>query len=232
MPFHRPPVAALGAVFAAATFGFAAPATAQIALSQVVVDFVKPQDRRADIEVENRGRDRAYVVVEPARIVAPGTAGERREQEPDPEKLGLLATPARLVLEPGEKKIVRIAAVAEAGATDRIYRVTVKPVVGRVEAKQNAVKVLVGYDVLVIQRPAEMREGLVAERRGQALHFRNGGNSNVLLYNGKLCDAAKRCVDLAAKRLYSGMEWTVRLPRPGQASYMIETGRGTAERKF
>ncbi len=62
--------------------------------------------------------------------------------------------------------------------------------------------------------------------------FKNGGNSNVLLYNGKVCDAAKRCADLAAKRLYAGAEWSVRLPRPGQASYMVETGRGTAERKF
>jgi P pilus assembly chaperone PapD len=221
-------------VLLGAAVAFAMPARADMVLNQVILDFAKPNERRGDIEVENRGKERMYVVVEPAEIANPGAPQERRVTNPDPEAIGLLATPARLVLEPGERKIVRIAVLKEPKAEgDRVYRVTIKPVSGRLQADKTAIKVLVGYDVLVMQRPATIRDDLKMERRGQDIVFRNNGNTNVLLFDGKQCDAAGRsCRDLEAKRIYAGQEWRMRLPRPGAFRYYVRVGGQTQVRTF
>src|SRR5260370_2553304 len=99
-----------------------------LSLTPAMVDFTADQPPRTDLELLNDGAERLYIVVEPAQILDPGTPAERRVQVVDPQKLGLLATPNRLILEPGERKYVRVAMLADPGDRDRIYRVTVKPV--------------------------------------------------------------------------------------------------------
>jgi len=48
------------------------------------------------------------VSVAPTEIVNPGRPDERRVAHPDPRQLGLLVSPNRLVLGPGEREIVRL----------------------------------------------------------------------------------------------------------------------------
>ena len=211
------------AVFLALTA--ARPALADLVLSQVVLDFQPGQPPREDIEVLNDGRERLYVVVEPAEIKSPGLPGEQRVQMHDPQELGLLASPARLILEPGQRKFVRIAAITAPGDQDRIYRVTIKPVVGELNSTASGVKVLVGYDVLVILRPQLPIAVVTAIRLGKRLVFQNMGNTNAELFHGRQCDASgKKCTDLPATRLYAGATWQVDLSWDTPVEYTKKVG--------
>jgi P pilus assembly chaperone PapD len=209
------------------------PASADMVLDKVILDFTPDAPARDDIEVWNNGTERLYVMVEPNEVIAPGQAGEHRIADPDPAKLGLLVTPQRLILEPGERRLVRIAAIVPRGTQDRIYRVTIKPVVGDVSAAQTALKVMVGYDALVIYRPAAPTGTVTATRAGKSIVFTNDGNSNVEMYQGRQCDAAgKDCRDLPARRLYAGARWEQPLERDTPVEYRITTGRTSVVKRF
>ena len=147
MTKHRYKALAL-ALFLASVGIPAAPAGAEIVLSELIVELAPGKDSRQD--VWNSSTERAYVAVEPAEIINPGTDSQTRRQDPDPEKLGILVSPARMILDPGQRKLIRIAEIAPAGDRERIYRVTVKPVTGKVTSDQSGLKILVGYDVLVL----------------------------------------------------------------------------------
>jgi P pilus assembly chaperone PapD len=209
------------------------PAGAQIALDRMIVELAGRPGATADVEVRNRGDDTAYVVVEPAEVVAPGTADERRRTVADPEALGLLAAPSRLVLEPGARRIVRLARLDDPGARERVWRVGVRPVSGATTSATNALQVLVGYGVLVLGRPEAPRAEIRGERRGDALVLVNAGNANALLYGGRHCDAAgERCVELPTRRLYAGNRWRLPLRWDTPAVFDVEGPGGVAERRF
>jgi P pilus assembly chaperone PapD len=210
------------------------PASAGIVLSQAVVDILPSGAIAQDIDIWNDGTEVAYVTVEPAEIVSPGQSAEVRTPITDPGIGGLLVTPQRLILQPGEHKLIRIAAIVPRGATDRIYRVAVKPVAGPVSAPVTALKLLVGYDVLVIYRPAQPTVNIVGERNGNLLTLRNAGNSNVEIYEGKQCDPARPtvCVTLPAKRLYAGQVWQQALTMAGPVDYRIAQGPKSVQQRF
>ncbi|MBN8810847.1 MULTISPECIES: molecular chaperone [Sphingomonas] len=220
---------------AAASIGLLAlPARAGIVLSQAVVDILPSGAIAQDIDIWNDGTEVSYVTVEPAEIVSPGHPGETRTPITDPGAGGLLVTPQRLILQPGEHKLIRIAAIVPRGATDRIYRVAVKPVAGPVSAPVTALKLLIGYDVLVIYRPAQPTVKVVGERNGNVLTLRNAGNSNVEIYEGKQCDPARPavCVTLPAKRLYAGQVWQQTLTMAGPVDYRIAQGPQSMQQRF
>lgn len=222
MPFLSRLAAALSILAVVGT----APAQASIVLSQVVVDFAPDGKLAQDIDVSNDDKEVAYVAIAPFQIAAPGTSEERRTAIIDPEAGGLLVTPQRLILQPGERRTVRIAAIGARDAVDRIYRVTIKPVAGPVSASVNAIKLLVGYDVLVIQRPAAPAARIVGLRAGGTLTLRNGGNTNAELYDGKLC-VGSDCRSMPSKRLYAGQSWSQPIG-PGKITYRVSTAT-TAE---
>lgn len=220
---------------AVAVMGPAAPpARAGIVLSQAVVDILPSGAIAQDIDIWNDGTEVSYVTIEPAEIVSPGHPGETRTPITDPGVGGLLVTPQRLILQPGEHKLIRIAAIVPRGATDRIYRVAVKPVAGPVSAPVTALKLLIGYDVLVIYRPAQPTVKVVGERNGNVLTLRNAGNSNVEVYEGKQCDPARPtvCVTLPAKRLYAGQVWQQTLTMAGPVDYRVAQGPQSMQQRF
>ncbi|MEG8040169.1 hypothetical protein QP166_12750 [Sphingomonas sp. LR60] len=138
---------------------------------------------------------------------------------------GLLVTPQRIILQPGERRTVRIAAIGARRANDRVYRVTIKPVAGPVSSSVSAIKLLVGYDVLVIQRPATPAARIVGDRGAETLMLRNDGNTNAELYDGKLC-VGSDCHAIPSKRLYAGQSWSQPIG-PGKITYRITTGTKT-----
>ncbi len=197
-------------------------AHAQMALNKVVVDFVDPATRRDDIKITNTGKETLFVLVEPAQILNPDTEQQKRTSVRDPGKFGLLVTPNRFVLKAKQSKILRIVILKPAEDKDRIYRLSVKPVLGNVEAQQTAVKVVFGYDVLVIVRPATGKAAVSAKREGKSITFSNTGTTSALLTNGKQCDTAgKNCVEVPPKRLYAGNTWTVPLKFETPVEYYI-----------
>lgn len=207
-------------------------ARAELVLSQLVVELHPSAKLREDIEVWNSAPERAYVAVEPSEILNPGLPGERRTEQPDPESRGLLVAPARMILEPGQRKLIRVAAIGANTNRERVYRVTVKPVAGELASEKSGLKILVGYDLLVLIRPNDSLPNLIASRMGDMLNFRNAGNASVELIDGRQCQAdGKNCVQLPGKRLYSGTLWSVRLGSGLAAEYtVISDGRSVRQR--
>lgn len=211
----------------------ATPAQAAIALSKVIVELTPDAPPRDDIEVTNTGEERQYIVAEPAIIEAAGTPQEKRIESSDPTVTGLLVTPQKLVLEPRESKLVRVALVAPRGDQERVFRLTIKPVAGSVEAEQTSLKVFVGYDVLVIARPATSAGEVTAQRGPGTITFHNGSNASVELSDGRQCDAAqKNCASLPGWRLYAGADWTVPITRDTPVKYRIQQGARSIEKVF
>jgi len=205
--------------------GLAAPARAELVLSDLVVDLQPGKNSRKDIELWNNSDERSYIEITPAEIVNPGQSSELRREAPNPEQLGLLVSPNRMILEPGQHKVVRIAAIAMPIDRERVYRITVKPVVGDISEGQSGLKVLVGYDVLAMVRPGNPVSKISGGREGRTLIVRNEGNSSAELLNGKQCGSVdKSCSALAGKRLYSGAEWRLQLPGDGPVEYSVKLG--------
>jgi P pilus assembly chaperone PapD len=222
-----------GAGLALASLVQPAPAIAGIAVSQMVVD-LRPGDSRAtDIEIFNDSAERSYVSIEPREIVDPGTAAEHSAVSPDPEKLGLLVSPNRLILEPNQRRRLRIAVVGPLGSRERVYRVTVKPVAGDVSGADSGLKLLVGYDLLVLVRPGNARAAVSASRSGGSITISNGGPSSVELTEGKQCEGGEKpCRPLPGKRLYAGASWAQPLPGSGPVEYRVRTADGWTSMKF
>jgi P pilus assembly chaperone PapD len=213
--------------------GLGASARAEMVLSQVIVDLLPGEPPREDIEVWNDGTERMYVLAEPFEIRAAGTPAEQRVAVTDPEQAGLLVSPLRLILEPGEKRTIRIAAIGARPVSDRVFRVTIKPVAGLVTAEESALKVFVGYDTLVLLRPAQIAGDVEGTRSGRTLTLRNDGNTAQELFDGRQCDAAGgNCQALPAKRLYPGAMWEQQLPFDTAVSYKAAIGPTVRTRAF
>ena len=207
-------------------------ARAELVLSQLVVELNADRKLRDDIEIWNNSPERVYVAAEPSEIIHPGQLTEARRQEADPEKRGLLVSPARMILEPGQRKLVRVAALSPDRLRERVYRVTIRPVAGALSPEQSGLKILVGYDVLVLVRPADPRPKLVGKRAGNILTFRNEGNSSIELVDGRQCEAGGECVELPGKRLYAGAEWSQQLRSSSPVEYRVVIAGESARRTF
>lgn len=223
----------LAAAAAAGAIGLPAPARADVVLSQLIVELKPGQPMVGDIDVWNNSPDRAYVAAEPREIINPGAAVQSVRKDPDPEKLGLLVAPARMILEPGQHKLLRIASIGSASPQERVYRVTVKPEVGRLLSEKSGIKILVGYDVLVLVRPADAHPVLIAKRNGSGITFSNAGNASVELADGRQCDpTGSNCVPLPGKRLYAGAQWTEPLKSLAPVEYRVISSSRSERRIF
>lgn len=210
-----------------------APAAAELTISQLIVELKPAESRAADIEIYNDSDERSFVTVEPREIVGAGLDGERPYLSPDPEKLGLLVSPARLVIEPRQRRRLRIAAIGPAPRMERVYRVTVKPVAGDVTGAESGLKLLVGYDLLVLVRPPAAKPSVEVRRTGDTLTIVNRGNASVEFAEGKQCDASgANCLSLPSKRLYAGASWQQSLSRPTPGEYRIRSADGWSTVRF
>ena len=209
----------------------AAPARSELVLSELVVELQPGKQVRDDVEIWNNSPERSFVAVEPREILNPSLPSEAVHTDPDPERLGLLVSPARMILEPGQRRLVRIATISPASDREHVYRVTVKPVVSGVQSDDSGLKIVVGYDVLVLVRPAQPQANVTARRNGRTLAFTNAGNVSVEVVDGRQCTAGtNQCTDLTGKRLYPGASWTVQLPSDLPAEFVLKSP-GKAERK-
>lgn len=217
-------ISAAAALFACANIvAPSSAAHAELVLSQLVVELEPGKNVRHDVEVWNNGSDLTYVAVEPTEIVGAGTPTESRRKDPNPEELGLLISPARMVLEPGQRKLLRVAAIDPVSDRERVYRVTVKPVVGQLSSERSGLKILIGYDMLVLVRPAAPNPQLKWTRSGNHLVLRNEGNISAELTDGKQCDTTgKVCDPLPGGRVYVGAEKKVPIDPARRAYYLVK----------
>ena len=197
---------------------------AQITVNRSVVEF-SPSKKVQDIEVFNGGEDKVYLDMSAAEIINPELDDAQRVALDDPRTAPLLITPRQLLVPPGERRRMRVILREAAIDKDRIFRLSVKPYTGSVsiestgdDKKASAIKVLVGYDLLLISRPEAMQTDVSIERLPDRINFHNNGNTNVLLRRIEQCDKdGEQCVELQPNRLYAGEHYSVELPLKGDA---------------
>lgn len=200
-------------------------AHAEIVLSQVIVDLQPERADYQDIEIWNADGERAFVQIEPSEIMYPGRPEEQRVPITDPEQGGLLVSPQRLVLEADERRVIRFAAIAPRSDRERIYRVAVRPVAAPEAMEATGLKVLLGYDLLVLFRPAKLEGEVTTVRRGDRIEFTNNSNFAHEVYDGKQCSSqGDACTALPATRLYPGATWSITLPYSTPAEIMMTAG--------
>jgi len=205
-------------------------ALAQISVNRSVIEFTAG-DPIQDIEIKNTGDFKIYLNLKIAEIVNPELEASTRVELDDPRSAPMLVSPRQLMVPPGARKRVRVILRDKDNATDRVFRLSVKPYTGKIklgdtegEAKQSAIKVLIGYDLLLLARPTKLNADLAVTRTDDRIEFINKGNTNVLLRDIKQCNADKSdCVDMQPNRLYAGEVYTVDLPKKGsKAEFPVE----------
>ena len=199
-------------------------AMAEIEVAPILVDVIGSKMNTQDIRVTNIGDEIAYVKITPKLITNPGSAEEKLLVIDDPSKLGLLVSPRIMKISPHKFKLVRLVFTQKAGLTDRLYRIDIQPTVGDLllpkKSNEIGIKILVGYGVVVIQRPTKLDVAISIERQDKTLIVKNNGNTNVILSNGKQCDAkGNKCQELPPKRIYAGQIWEQELPYNTPVTY-------------
>lgn len=203
-------------LLSAVIFVVSSPARAEFAMSEMIIDFPSGAPRQKDIEIVSQGADTQYIATETYVVENPSEPGEKRTLVSDPQQSGLMITPGKMVLPTGARKLMRFLLIGAPPADkDKIYRIVVKPVIQGVEEQKQrmALKLLVGYEALVIVRPTDAKIDLSAERKGNSLTLTNKGNTNANLQSGEQCDATGGdCKEVNVARLYAGQAWTTSLP--------------------
>lgn len=215
---------------------FACPAYAEFAMSEMVIDFADGAPRQHDVEIISQSKETQYIATETYTVENASEPNEKRTMVSDPQKSGLLITPNKMVLPPGARKIMRFLVLHPETDKDQIYRVVVKPVIQGVdENKQRmALKVLVGYEAIVIVRAKSGKVDLVGERKGNALTLTNRGTTNANLQSGQQCDSSgNECKELNVARIYAGQSWTTTLPHlDGAAKFQVWDGANMQDMSF
>ncbi len=203
---------------------FSGIATAQISVNRSVIEF-GAGEKVQDIEILNTGDFKIYLDIKVAEIINPESENPERKELSDPRNAAVLVSPAQVLIPPGQRKRVRIIMRQAATDKDKIYRMAVKPYTGKLkinhsgdDKKSSAIKVLVGYDLLLLSRPKTKDSTLEVTRTDTSIQFVNRGNTNVLLRKIVQCDSAQiECLDLQPNRLYAGETYSIDLPMHGPA---------------
>src|SRR6202000_3140017 len=101
-----------------------------------------------------------------------------------------------------------------------------------VKSSETGLKILIGYDLLVIQRPARPDASVVGSRSGDTLTLKNSGNTNAELFQGQQCDAHKHCTPLPGHRLYAGTTWSVPVQAALPVDYSMKVGTKITAQHF
>ncbi|MGB1270632.1 MAG: fimbrial biogenesis chaperone, partial [Endozoicomonas sp.] len=193
-----------------AGLAFTGSSVATMSLDRMIVYFKPDKLPRQDVIVSNPDKENLYLQTEVYKVVHPGTDKEERIRVTDPSAVKLLATPNKAIIPPNSRKTVRLVSLETPADKELVYRVTFRPVVGDLEAKRTAIKLLVAYQTLVFVRPKNPEYKVAASVSKGAMRFTNSGNINVVLRNGKYCTSNQpdSCTNLGeGSRIYAGESW-------------------------
>jgi P pilus assembly chaperone PapD len=208
-------------------------ASAGYIISSAIIEFTSDGPRHQDIEVISQSEKNDYVVAEVAEITHPGEKDEGRHVINDFSQSALLVSPDKMVLAGRSRKVLRFILLKEPDAKEHIYRVAIKPVIKSADSNDKiGLKVLIGYEVLVIIRPQVITTIFQAQRHGKTLAVSNSGNSNILLQGGQQCQDAHTCTRLPVIRVYPGQQTQIPLPADLPATYSVWDGKDTTEKQF
>ncbi len=181
----------------------------------------------------NEGDEVLYLEVRVEEVLDPLADPPNVRQADDPRSLGLLVSPQRLVLQPGEEGRIRTLAMTQPDQ-DRFYKVTVVPVTGALQSDQSVgVKVMIGYSAWVFIRPEGARPVLEGSRREGELLLRNAGDTLARLVRGRQCDAHGRCERLEPVRVLAGQSKSLPLPlADGEVTFRMVWGNESLDLVF
>ena len=229
--FYRTLAILLAGVFTACFLY--APAHAEFMINSAIIEFNKDSSKQQDIEIVSKSAGDDYIVSEVSEMLNPGSTDEKRRLLDDPADAGLLVTPDKMILSAGSHKILRFVLLKELDSKEHIYRVAIKPVIKSTSNDAKfGLKILVGYEVLVIVRPADIKPLWQATRAGPVITISNDGNSNVVFQTGQQCNAEERCKTLPTVRTYPGTKNTITLPADLPAHYSVWDGVTTEEKIY
>ncbi len=199
-------------------------ASAQITVSKSILEF-SAVNLIQDVDVVNNANHRIFLKLTVAQMLNPESAEPKRFELNDPRTSPILVSPTQMMLLPGERKRLRVILRKVPDQYDDVYRLAVRPFVGEVDLEDNnnekasALKVLLGYDLLLLARPDNALAKLHVTRTDSNLVFENKGNTNVLLRRLTQCTAAEQdCEELLPNRIYAGERYEIELPKKGDAS--------------
>lgn len=182
-----------------------ATASANLKLSDFYID-LHENGRSDSIYASNLGKETMYVKISVVEVIAPNTDQQEIRKISDPKQLGLLVSPQRLVVKPGEEGRIRMVALSEP-EEDRFYKITVEPVVGELQTnEQIGVKVLVGYSAWAYIRPKGKAPAVTGRRVGKKLILTNSGGTLGQMMAGKICPASSSCEKIDPFRVLAGQE--------------------------
>ena len=203
-------------------FGICAPAAAQLTANPAIMSFQGTENTRKDIKIGNTSSRTQYLNVSAMRIIEPGAHPETYFESPNPEEVGLLVAPRRIVLQPGEERVIRVILLDDEIETDKAWRVHIEPTIGKIDADTSVAVTLLAFKALVFARPEDPTTNIVGARDGTTLTLTNTGTSNVVLFDGEQCpgDGAP-CQRVTGKRLWPGLEWTTELPIDAPVTFQL-----------
>ncbi len=210
--------AVLGLCLATASF-----AQADIFVDRAILEF-SPSAPAQTLLVGNGGDEPVYVVTSLTEVLDPASATPQTRTYEDLRRAPVIANPQTLLLQPGQRKLVRVFVKEAETRTDRVYKLTVKPYIEDIavnrpisDGSSGAIKVSLGYNILLLHRPEGSSPNVEVSREGGDIVFFNAGNTNVLLKDVRQCPAGDEvgddaCESLGTNRLYAGERWRIDLP--------------------
>ncbi len=204
---------------------------------QPLLTSMKPSQHYVDLYVKNVGSDRAYVVIKVYRVFNPGMPDQKVTLlKDDPYGIGLIASPSKLIIPPGQIRHVRLLYIeAKPIKRDQVFYIISSPAEGELvqvaEAGKNnktskrvarsGLQVILAYKTKLFVRPENARPKIVYHREGKSLTIKNEGNTNVYLGKFEQC-AGKQCKRLPGliRRMYAGNVWKVTLPKAAPVSFI------------
>lgn len=210
---------------------------ASMVLDRTIIEFEPGAVPRQDVSVFNPGDNPLFIKVEVLEVSDPGTPDERREAVRDPQAIGFIATPRRLTVPAGARRLVRLVNLKGHGAVERVYRVNLRPVPPPLESDTMAIRVMIAYQLLIFVKPANPVVKFDARREGDTLHLHNSGNVNVRLFDGRQCVSGgpvdgEDCQSVRGRRLYPGNEVELALPLDRPVSFRVEAEGRRNRRTF
>ena len=206
----------------------AQPALAAMSLDKIIAYLDDSPSSRDDIVVTNSDEETLYLQTEIFRVDNPGKPDERRVRVVNPKEFKLLVSPAKAILTTGEKKRFRLMSLERNLDQEKVYRVTFKPVVGKIKSDRTALKILVAYQALVFVQPKEGHYKLEVDKQDGKWMLKNSGNINVEVSDVQHCLGETDCRPLEVKgRLYAGASKPVDEGVAGGYLKLIARGKET-----
>jgi len=197
-------------------------AFASMRVVPAIMTFEDGKKNRKDFKVSNTSQRTQYLDITAFRIPKPGVFPEDLQTHPDPEKVGLLVAPRKIILRPGETKLIRTILLEQNIKNDQAWRVSIKPVIGDITAKSNGTLVNVAFNALVIGRPTAPNPDVKGHWEDRTLVLHNSGNSYSKVIEGQQCVPDVACKDVKPKRIWPGESHHIEFPHKGHVKIKFE----------